>query len=76
MEQLIDILEEIRPGVDYETCDNLVTGGIFDSFAILSLVSELEDAYDVSIGPANLTPDNFNSAGALLAMIRRLQKEG
>jgi len=73
MEQLIGILEEIRPGVDYENCSDLVTGGIFDSFAILSLVSEVEDAYDISIGPANLVPDNFNSARALLAMIERLQ---
>ncbi|WP_456067724.1 phosphopantetheine-binding protein [Eshraghiella crossota] len=75
MEELISILEEIAPGVDYETTTTLIDDHILDSFAILSLVSEIEDAFDVEIAPAELIPENFNSAKSLWAMIERLKEE-
>jgi acyl carrier protein len=67
------ILEDIQPDCDYETCDTLIDDGILDSFAILSIVSELEDAYDIRITPADIIPENFNSAAALYEMVQRLQ---
>ena len=75
MEELIEILEDIQPGVDYHTCTTLIDDHILDSFAILSLVSEIEDAFDVEVSPAELVPDNFNSAERLMAMINRLKGE-
>ena len=48
---------------------------ILDSFAILSIVGELEDEFDVSVTPADIIPENFNSAQALWAMVQRLQAE-
>ena len=76
MEELIEILEDIKPGVDDATEDKLIDNAILDSFSILSLVSELEDAFDIEITPVNLVPENFNSAKALWAMVQRLQEEG
>ena len=73
MDEVIKILEEIQPDNDYETCDTLIDDGILDSFAILSIVSELEDAYDIRITPADIIPENFNSAAALYEMVQRLQ---
>lgn len=75
MEQLLEILEEIAPGEDYENCTTLIDDHILDSFAILSLVSEIEDAFDVEISPALLVPENFNSAAKLWEMISRLKGE-
>lgn len=75
MEELLEILEEIQPDADYETCDTLIDDGILDSFAILSIVGELEDAFDVQITPAEIVPENFNSAQALWEMVQRLQAE-
>ena len=49
MEKLIEILEDIQPDADYETCTTLIDDGILDSFAILSIVGELEDEFDVSV---------------------------
>ena len=43
--------------------------------AILSIVGELEDEFDVSVTPADIIPENFNSAQALWAMVQRLQAE-
>lgn len=75
MEQLLEILEEIQPDADYENCTTLIDDGILDSFAILSIVSELEDAFDISITPADIIPENFNSAAALMDMVKRLQND-
>jgi len=68
MDKLIEILEEIQPDADYETCETLI-----DSFAILSIVSELQDEFDITITPADIVPENFNSAAALWEMVCRLK---
>ena len=69
MEKLIEILEDIQPDADYESCTTLIDDGILDSFAILSIVSEL----NITITPADIIPDNFNSAKALWDMVCRLK---
>lgn len=74
MEELIEILEDIQPDADYETCETLIDDNILDSFAILSIISELEEEYDIRITPAEIIPANFNSAKAIYAMVKRLQK--
>lgn len=75
MDELIEILEDIQPEVDYETCEDLIDGHYLDSMAILSLVAEIEDAFDISIPTVEIIPSNFNSAKALWAMITRLQED-
>ena len=75
MEELIEILEEIQPGVDSSTCTTLIDDHILDSFGILSLVSEIEDAFDIEVAPAELVAENFNSAESLWAMITRLRED-
>lgn len=73
MEKLLEILEDIQPEVDFENCDALIDGGFLDSFAILSIVGEIEEEFGVSITPAEIVPENFNSMQALWNMIQRLQ---
>lgn len=75
MNELIEILEELLPGEDVENCTTLIDDHILNSFGILSLVSEIEDAFDIEVSPAELTPDNFNSAAKLWEMICRLKEE-
>ena len=75
MEKLIEILEDIQPDADYENCTTLIDDGILESFAILSIVGELEDEFDISITPAEIIPEKYNSAAALWAMVQRLQNE-
>lgn len=71
----MEILDEIAPGEDFENCTTLIDDHILDSFGILSLVSEIEDEFDVEISPAELIPENFNSAAKLWEMIGRLKGE-
>ena len=75
MNELLEILNEIDDTIDYETETGLIDDHLLDSFAIISLVSELEDAFDISIDAAEVTPENFNSAANLWKMVERLQEE-
>ena len=74
-EQLMKILNELRPDVDFENETALVTDGILDSFDIVSIVSELSMEYDIDISIDDMTAENFNSAEAMLEMINRIQDE-
>ena len=75
MEKLIQILEDLNPVVDYNTCTNLIDGHYLDSLAILSLVAEIEEEFDVVIPTVEIIPDNFNSAKSLWALIEKLKEE-
>lgn len=72
MDKLMKILWEINPDIDFETENALIDGGMLDSFDIVTLVAEIDDAYGVQIPAEALTPENFNSARAIFALIRRL----
>ena len=75
MNELMEILEELRPDVDFENETGLIANGILDSFDIVSLVAELNDAFDIEIKPNHLVHENFNSAEAMLDLIEQLQDE-
>lgn len=75
MEQLMEILRALRPDVDFESETSLIDGGILDSFDIVTLVGDLNEAFEVDITAEDLEPENFNSAQAMLELIRRLQEE-
>ena len=75
MDRLIEILEELQPDVDYETCTDLIDGHYLDSLTILSLVAEIEEEFDITIPAVEIVPNNFNSAQNLWEMIQRLQDE-
>ena len=73
MEKLLEILNSIHSDVDYEKEEHLIDNGILDSFDIISIIAEVNDAYDISIGADDISPENFNSAKALLALIEKYQ---
>ena len=75
MEELLAILQELHPDVDFETCTTLIDDKILDSFDIISIISEVNDVFDVTISAEYIIPDNFNSAKALYALIEKLEDE-
>ena len=75
MDELLAILNDINPDVDYKTEDRLIDGKIFDSFSIISLISAISEAFDIELGPEHLIPENFNSAKAMWSMIQSVLDE-
>ena len=66
------ILSELSSDIDFETEDALIDGGLLDSFDIVTLVAEIDDAFGIEIPAEALIPENFNSAKAIFALIQRL----
>lgn len=75
MEDLIKILSEIKPGVNFEEEENLMEDEILDSFDIVSLVAKIDEEFDVEITPKDLVPENFKSAKTIYDLITKLQDE-
>lgn len=75
MEELMEILKDLHPDVDFEREERLVDDKILDSFDIVSLIAEVNEAYDIAITAKDILPENFNSARALYALIRKLEEE-
>lgn len=75
MEKLIEILEGLNPDIDYANTFDLIDGHYLDSLTILSLVSEIEDAFEVEIPTIEIVPANFNSVESLWKLITKLQKD-
>ena len=75
MEELMEILQELRPDVDFESEKALITEGILDSFDIVSLVTAVMERFDIEISPIELIPENFDSVESMFALISRLREE-
>lgn len=75
MEELLKILESVKPGVDYSNEKNLIDDEIIDSFDIVTIVSQINDAFDIDFPVNEIIPENFNSAEALYSVITRLENE-
>jgi acyl carrier protein len=73
VDDVLKILRELRPDVDFDSEQSLIDGGVLDSFDIVSLVGEINDAFDVTVPPQELIPENFNSALTIWKLIERLQ---
>ena len=72
MNRIVEILQDIRPGVKWEAASAIIDDGLLDSFDMISLIGELEEAFNVHIGLEHLEPENFNSITAITALLRRL----
>lgn len=74
MEDLMEILRDLRPDVDFEKETALIDDGILGSFDITALVNEIMDVFDIEISMADLEPENFNSAQAIYEFIQSQQQ--
>ena len=73
MNELLEILNELRPDIDFTKENQLVSGGIFDSFDIIALTEEISDTFGVIIKPKQLTAENFDSVDAMMKLIESLK---
>ena len=75
MEELMRILGELHPDVDFDAETDLVGDGILDSLDIVTLITEINSTFEINIPAEEILPENFCSAEAMMALIRRLDEE-
>ncbi|MCC6094905.1 MAG: acyl carrier protein [Eubacterium sp.] len=71
--KITEMLMDIDDSVDYANEEHLIDDRILDSFAIISLVGDLEDAFDIKINASDMVPQNFNSVRGIAKMVARLE---
>lgn len=74
MEKLIKLLNDIRPDLDFNNEAKLMSDGILDSFDIITIIGEINDAFNIEINASDLLPENFNSAKLIWELIQRNDK--
>ena len=57
MEALMEILENLHPEIDFNTCDTLIDDNLIDSFDIVTIISEINEEYDVVIPAEEIVPE-------------------
>ncbi len=72
MEELLELLKEVRDDVDFEKEEKLIDDKILTSFDIIQIISAIDEEYDVAVPATQIIPANFNSAKAIYDMIQRL----
>ncbi len=74
MEQLIRILSQLRPDIDFMNNNSLIDDAIIDSFDIVAIIGQINEDYDVEITVEDILPENFNSAENMFKLIKRIQE--
>ncbi len=74
-EAILEMLDELRPEFDFTDSDDFVMDGLLDSFDIISLISMIEENYDVKIDGLDIVPENFSSVEAIEALIGKSKGE-
>jgi acyl carrier protein len=69
---MAEYLEEEDQKIDYDT--SLISGGIVDSFSMVSLKRFLENKYKISIPDEKATPETFDSVNRIAALVKEFLK--
>ncbi|MCR5686428.1 MAG: acyl carrier protein [Lachnospiraceae bacterium] len=75
MNELLELLKDVRDDVDFENCETLIDDGILASFDILQIISSINETFDIEIPATSIIPKNFNSVKAMYSMIERLRED-
>jgi acyl carrier protein len=74
LDRILQLLASIRPESDFRGSSDYISDGMLDSFDIVTLVSDLDGSFDISIPGTEIIPENFRNAEAILALVQKYQK--
>lgn len=69
--KIISILSEIRPEFDFTQSQDFNNDGFLDSFDIVTLVTELDEKFSISIDGMDITPENFKNIETIKALLEK-----
>ena len=75
MKKLLEILTDINEDVDFINEKALVDDGLIDSFDITSIITALDEEFQVRIEASEIEPENFNSIEAIMETVKSYQKK-
>ena len=75
MDKIIAILSGLKSGVDFATAEDIVTNKIIDSIDIATMISSIEEEFDIEIGMEYMENKNFDTVAAIWNMIQEIEEE-
>ncbi len=73
-EKILKILNELRPDIDFETEEGLISDGLLESFDLIQLIATLENEFGIEISNRYVTTENFDSFNKIVSLVENLQK--
>ena len=74
MQTIEQVLKEIRPEFDFTASQDFIGDGMLDSYDIMTLVSDLDTAYGISISGLDIVPENFQSIASIQKLLQKYGK--
>ncbi len=73
LDYVIDEYVEEDDDIEVEFDTELISGGLVDSFSMVSLKRFLENKYDISIPDADASPEAFDSVNSIAELVERFR---
>lgn len=73
MEKLLELLESLKPGVDFKNSKNMVEEGLIDSFDMINIVANINMKFDIDFPVSEIVPENFTTVEVLFKTIERIK---
>lgn len=70
-DQIMAMLDELRPEFNFTDSDDFIMDGLLDSFDIISLVSMLEEKYGGKVDGLDIVPENFSTIESIIALVKK-----
>lgn len=70
-DKIVEILTEIRSEFDFNENLNFIENGMLDSFDIVTLVTTLDETFNISIDGIDIIPENFSTVEAILNLLAK-----
>ena len=68
-EEILQILKEVNPNIKEGI--NLIESGLIDSFEVVNIVMELEEAFNIEIDAEEVVAENFESVDTIVALVEK-----
>lgn len=71
MKTVVEVLKGIRPEFDFTSSEDFIADGMLDSFDVITLISELDHCYGISISGTDILPENVRNLAAITSLLKK-----
>ncbi len=71
MKTVHEVLKGIRPEFDFTKSEDFFADGMLDSFDVITLMSDLDETYSISINGTDILPENVKNIAAITALLKK-----
>ncbi|WP_341301670.1 acyl carrier protein [Lysinibacillus sp. FSL H8-0500] len=70
-EKILNILQEIRPDINFTSSEGLISNEILDSFDVITIISLIMEEFLIKIDVDDITPEYFDSVTNIVTLVQK-----